>query len=176
METSHRNSGDKRLRKRLIQQIEAGRLTLLILAAVSLVNQILLICNVNYHLLLSMASPYYLNWLNIELSKQGSTGVYGFFAVLLTIVVYIALLACWLMSGQSKQWLAAAFGIYALDTVLLVVFTTLLKNPASCLLEVVTHCVVLAVLYNALRSAEKLSKLPRRRRVRPEENVPIAVE
>ena len=59
----------------------------------------------------------------------------------------------------------AGLGLYGVDTVLLVVFAlVLLENPASCLLEVLIHCLILALLFFAFQAAERLSKIPRRRR------------
>ena len=87
-------------------------------------------------------------------------------AVVLTIAVYAAYIACWLMSAQRKEWIIAALGLYGLDTLLLVIFAlTLLENPASCLLEILTHGVGIALLVVAVRAAEQLSRMPKRRRV-----------
>ena len=60
--------------------------------------------------------------------------------------------------------LMAALGLYAVDTVLLIIFSlTLLNNPASCLLEILTHGAGLALLWWAVRAASQLSRIPRPR-------------
>jgi peptidoglycan/LPS O-acetylase OafA/YrhL len=84
----------------------------------------------------------------------------------LTVLLYGAYIACWLQSAQRKEWLVAALGLYGLDTLLLIIFClTLLENPASCLLEILTHSVGIALLVIAVRAAEQLSRMPRQRRV-----------
>jgi peptidoglycan/LPS O-acetylase OafA/YrhL len=166
METERRIASERRLRLRLRQQVDWGRLGLLVILAVTLLNQILLLFRVNYHFLFSAAVPYYLNWLARELSANSDVGVFGFFASVLTLLLYGAYAACWFQSGRRKEWLMAALGLYGLDTLLLIIFClTLLENPASCLLEILTHCVGIALLVVAVRAAEQLSRLPKQRRV-----------
>lgn len=170
MEPVQPDKADKRLRRELIQQINLGRWALLAIVAVSLLNQILLAFGVKYHFLFSAAMPYYLNWLAIQLGAAGSVGAYKALAVILTIGLYVGYAACWLLSAQRKEWLLASLVFYGVDTVLLIVFSlTLLENPASCLLEILTHFVGMFALYIAMRASERLSKLPRIRRPRAEE-------
>lgn len=165
MEAAQRTPADKRLRRELIRQISLGRWALLAIVAVSLLNQLLLACGVNYHFLFSAAMPYYLNWLGIELSAVASVGAYRALAVVLTIALYAGYAACWLLSAQRKEWMMASLVFYGVDTVLLIVFAlALLENPASCLLEVLTHFVGLFALYIAMQASEKLSRLPKNRR------------
>ena len=170
MDTARRVPADKRIRQRLRQQVGWGRNGLLAILAITLINQLLLMLQVEYHFLLSAAVPYYLNWLVREL---GATGAFPALATVLTIALYAAYIACWLMSSQRKEWLVAALGLYGLDTLLLVIFTlTLLDNPASCLLEILTHGIGIALLVIAVRAAEQLSRMPKQRRVpgqRPQE-------
>ena len=162
METERRVQADKRLRLRLRQQVGAGRMALLAILAVTLLNQIMLALGINYHFHFSAAVPYYMNWLVREL---GASGAFPFLATVLTLGLYAAYGACWLLSAQQKQWLLASLGLYGVDTLLLIIFAlTLLENPASCLLEILTHGVGLVLLVFALRAAEQLSRMPRQRR------------
>jgi hypothetical protein len=166
METARRVPAEKRQRLRLRQQIGWGRTALLVIMGVTLLNQILLMLRVDYHFLFSAAVPYYLNWLVQELGAQSDVGAFGALAVVLTVLLYGAYIVCWLQSAQRKEWLMASLGLYGLDTLLLIIFClTLLENPASCLLEILTHGVGLALLVVAVRAAEQLSRLPRQRRV-----------
>ncbi len=160
MET-RRQDPERRKRMQLRKQIEWGRWAILGIVAMTLLNQILLWCGVEYHLIFSAAMPYYLNWLAGELG--------GFWlkllATLLTLLLYASYGACWLLSGHRRDWLAAAIGLYVVDTVILLVFSlTLLANPGSCVLEILTHLVALVPLVIAYRSAEQLSRMPRQRR------------
>lgn len=174
MESERRALAQKRQRQLLRQRIGWGRMAMLAILAVSLVNQFLLLIKVNYHFLFSAAVPYYLNWLGRELGAQTDMGAFKALAVILTMLVYGAYIACWLLSSQRREWLAAALGLYGLDTLLLIIFAfTLLDNPWSCLLEVLTHCVGLYLLFGAVQAAERLSHMPKPRRVpapQPEES------
>lgn len=163
METVRRMPPEKRLRLRLRQQVGWGRNALLAMMAVTLVNQFLLLLHVEYHFLISAAVPYYLNWLVREL---GATGTFPGLATVVTVLLYGAYLVCWFQSVQRKEWLIAALGLYGLDTLLLAIFAfTMLENPSSCLLELLTHGVIIAVLAVSVRAAEQLSRMPKPRRV-----------
>lgn len=166
METTHRVPAEKRLRQHLRRQIGWGRMALLVILGVTLLNQILLMLRVDYHLLFSAAVPYYLNWLVQELGATSDVGVFSALAVVLTVLLYGAYIVCWLQSAQRKEWLVASLGLYGLDTLLLIIFClTLLENPASCLLEILTHGIGIALLVIAVRASERLSRMPRQRRV-----------
>ena len=162
METMQRNMDRNRLqlRKKLRQQVQWGRMGLLVILAVTLLNQILLLCKVNYHFHFSAALPYYLNWL----ARQMGQGGFKAMATILTILIYACYIACWLLSAQRREWMMAALGLYIVDTVLLIIFSlTLLSNPASCLLEILTHGAALALLGWAFRASNQLSRMPRPR-------------
>jgi hypothetical protein len=166
METAHRVPAEKRLRQRLRRQIGWGRTALLVILGVTLLNQFLLMFHVDYHFLFSAAVPYYLNWLVQELRATSDVGAFGALAVVLTVLLYGAYIVCWLQSSHRKEWLVASLGLYGLDTLLLIIFClTLLENPASCLLEILTHSVGIVLLVLAVRAAEQLSRMPRQRRV-----------
>lgn len=161
MEMTQRDDSQRALRRQLRQRLEWGRMAILVLVAVSLLNQILLWCGVRFHFLTAPAMTYYINWL----ARQLDMGGFKVLATMMTLLLYVAYLACWLLSARKKEWMMAALGLYGVDTVLLVVFAlVLLENPASCLLEVLVHCLILALLFFAFQAAERLSKIPRRRR------------
>lgn len=161
METTPRTDPDRRLRRQLRQRIEWGRWGILGIMAITLINQILLLCGEGYHFLFSAAIPYYLNWLAIQLDITAFKAV----ATILTLLLYVAYAACWLLSGRQREWMMAALGLYGVDTILLIIFAlTLLENPTSCLLEVLVHCLCMVLLFFAYRAAEQLSRMPRRRR------------
>ena len=72
METIRQDMDQKRQqhRKKLRQQVQWGRMGILAILVMSLVNQILLLCKVDYHFHFSAALPYYLNWLSRQLGSQ----------------------------------------------------------------------------------------------------------
>ena len=57
METARRVPAEKRIRLRLRQQIGWGRNGLLVILAITLINQLMLMLHVEYHFLFSAAVP-----------------------------------------------------------------------------------------------------------------------
>lgn len=144
-------------------QLAAGRLVLLALAVLTLINQLLLLCRVEYHFLLSAAVPYYVNWLWFELEAGGFWAVVN---VLLTLCLDGFYCICWFLSGRRRICISAALAAYGLDTLLLVIFTfTMLDNPVSCLLEILTHVGVLYLLLTADQAAAALQRMQQRSRL-----------
>ena len=144
-------------------QVAAGRLALLALTGLTLVNLLLLCFRAEYHFLLSGAVPYYVNWLCVKLN---AAGIWSVLSALLSLVLVAFYGACWLLSHQRRICLTAAAAAYALDTVLLVIFAfTLVGNPASCILEILTHLAVLALLVTAEQAAGALQRIRQRARV-----------
>lgn len=148
----------KRLRRTLQRQVGWGQLALLGIVGVSLINQVMLGLGINYHFLFSAAMPYYLNWLGRQFSNVGFTVV----AVLVTVALYGAYGVC-LLRSHEPQWFWVGMILYAVDTVLLVIFAlVLLENPVSCLLELLIHGVALVVLVRAWKARLRLSRIPPR--------------
>lgn len=155
-------------RRKLLQHIGLGRTVILLLLAVSLINQLLLLLKVNYHFLFSVAVPYYLNWLAEKLGGTAGATPLKVFAVIVTFLTFVAYVACWVLSAKRRELLKAALLLYCADTVMLVIFAfALLNNPFSCLLEVLIHLLGIAVLYNSHCCARELHKMSRKKRSRP---------
>lgn len=167
METTRdrREVAEQKTRRKLRQHIGLGRTAILLLLAVSLVNQLLLLLKVNYHFLFSAAVPYYLNWLAQKLGENEGVTFFKVFALLATVVIFAVYIACWMFSAQRREYLKTAMVLYCVDTVLLVIFAfALLNNPFSCLLEILTHLIGIALLYDGHRSAQQLMSMSRKRR------------
>lgn len=146
----------KHLRRQLQRRMSWGQLALLGILVVSLINQLMLWAGINYHFLFSAAMPYYLNWVSDQLSSSGFT----FVATVVTWALYVAYGLCMLRSHQ-RQWYWAGMALYALDTILLVIFAlTLLENPLSCLIELLVHGGVLFVLLQAWKARLMLHRMP----------------
>lgn len=156
-------SQEKRDRLRLKREINHGRLAMLAVLAVSVINLLMLLFHINYHFLFAAAAPYYLIWM------AGTLGRMVFPAILAGLLILAVYGVCWYLSIRQSLWLRVAFGLYCLDTLFLVIFAfTALENPASCLFEIITHLPVLWFLCQSIVAAEKLKQLRRPRRPRPE--------
>lgn len=141
-------------------QAAAGRYALLAVAGLTLVNLLLLLFRAEYHLLISAAVPYYVNWLCVKL---GASWFWWVLAVLLAVAMVVFYGGCWYLSHRGQVFLKAALLVYALDTLLLVIFAlTLVENFASCILEILTHGAVLYLLVTADGAVAALGRMRRR--------------
>ena len=160
-----REGAAKRVRHQLHQHISLSRAAMLVLLAVSLVNQLMLLLKINYHFLFSAAVPYYLNWMALKLGEHDGVTFLKVFALLATLVIFAVYVGCWIFSAHQRKFLKLSMVFYCADTILLVIFAfALLNNPFSCLLEILTHLVGIALLYDGYRSAEQLARMSRKRR------------
>ena len=160
-----REGSQKRIRRQLRQHVTMSRMVMLVLLAVSLLNQLLLLLKVNYHFYFSAGVPYYLNWMALKLGEHKGVTFFKVFALLATLVIFAGYVFCWMQSARKRRFLKTSLMIYCADTVLLVIFAfALLNNPFSCLLEILTHLVGIALLYDGYHSAQKLARMPKKRR------------
>ena len=140
------------MRHKLKKHIGWGQLTLLAILVVTLINQLMLMLGINYHFLFSAAMPYYLNWL----ARQLYNGPFRVIATIVTLVLY-GFYALSLIRSHQRLWFRTGMILYALDTVLLIVFALLLlENPLSCLLELLVHGFALLVMLNSWQARRRL--------------------
>ena len=159
-----RNSSNK---ASLRHQVAAGRYVLLALTGLTLINLLFLVLKVEYHFLLSAAVPYYVNWLAVKLAWPAGWSVV---MALLSLILVGFYGVCWVLSQRQRIWWAAAMAAYLLDTLLLIIFAaTLLKNPASCVLEILVHVGVAYLLFVADQATGALQRLRQRRRMAQKE-------
>ena len=157
-------STQSRQRIRLRQKIVLGRWLLLAITGVSLINLLFLLFKVNYHFHLSAALPYYLNWLGVKLSEYSSVVGYQIFAGFLTAVLLVMYGTCWYLSVQKPEWLTGGLVMYGIDTLLLTILSfTVVKRPAACAFEILSHLVCLYFLYSAMQSGKALRRRACRR-------------
>ena len=143
-------------RNRLRRQYASGRLALGAILAMTLLNQLLLHKGISYHFFLSAAAPYYLVWVCKTMGlPRGLCNMAACAAAMLNMGYGL----CWWKSRLQRRWLTIALGMYSVDTLLLVIFTlTLLKNAASCLLEIMTHCFVVGCLVVGEHAGGRLNR------------------
>lgn len=160
-------------KKKLLGSITKGRITLLVILVVSLINQLLLLLDVKYFFLFGASVPYYLNWLGQELSIYHQVTAYKIIAMLLSVAVFAAYVACWMLSARSWKWMRTGLVLYCIDTLFMIVFAiAFLMNPFSCFLWLIIHLIGVGILYKAFRSGQELERRSRRRRaVRQEAEV-----
>ena len=170
MENERRRPAGRSRRQKLQQNVKVGRITMLVILGVSLINQLLLLLGVKYFLLFGASVPYYLNWLGQELSAYYQVTGYKVVALLFSIAIFAVYVACWMLSVKHWKWLRLGLILYCLDTLFLIVFAiALLHNPLSCILWLIVHLVGVGLLYKAFRRGQELERRSRRRRARAQE-------
>ena len=152
----------KERRAILRRQVTCGRLVLLAIVVLSLINQLLLMLGVEYHFWISAAVPYYLNWFCVQ---TGAALGWRILAGLAAVGLLAAYIFCMVLSLRKREWMTLCLGLYGLDTVLLAIFSfTLLENPASCLLEICVHIGCALLMFIADQAAGQLSRMRRKPR------------
>ena len=142
-------------------QLSAGRWALLAMAGLTVINQLMLLWGAEYHFWLAAAVPYYVNWFWVKLELSG---IWPVALVLLSLALDGFFFVCWALSRRRRIFLTAALAGYALDTLLLVIFAfTLLRNPASCILEIGCHLAVVYLLMTAEQASGALQRMRQRR-------------
>ncbi len=160
-----RRPSGQRMRQKLQRNVRTGRITLLVILAVSLLNQLLLLLDVKYFFLFGASVPYYLNWLGQELSIYHQVTAYKVIAMLLSVGVFAAYVGCWMLSARSWKWMRIGLVMYCVDTLFMIIFAiAFLMNPVSCILWLIIHLIGVGLLYRAFRSAQELKRKARRPR------------
>lgn len=164
-----RKTAGQSRRQKLQRSVSKGRLALLVILVVSLLNQLLLLLDVDYFFLFGASVPYYLNWLGQKLSIYHQVTWYKIIAMLLSIAVFAGYVVCWLKSARGWKWMRTGLVLYCVDTLFMIVFAiAFLMNPVSCILWLMIHLVGVGILYKAFRSAQELQRRSRRRPMKQE--------
>lgn len=157
---------DKKSPEYLTQQIASGRGTLLGLIILTALNEGMLLINFGRYFLFSASIPYYLVWFGKILDNGTDDGSgtiiarYTIIAILVSVVILGVYLLCWFLSKKRIGWLTAATVLFAVDTVLFIIFAfTVLVEPMRCLLDFLLHAVALYQMAAGVVSHGKLRKL-----------------
>lgn len=165
MERKQRKRQPMNRRQKLQQNVSIGRISLLVILAVSLLNQLLLLVGVKYFFLFGASIPYYLNWLGQALSEYYHVTGYKVVALLIALALFAAYAISWMLSAKHWKWMRLGLILYCADTLFMIAFAiAFLLNPLSCVLWVLIHLVGVGLLYKAFRSGQQLERRSRRRR------------
>lgn len=159
-------------RQVLESKFASARHNLLLVAAFTLINVILLATNSNTYFLFSAYIPYLLVDLGMAFCGMYPIEYYGgdltgyvfmdksFFVILLVIalVVLALYLLCWYLSQQNKAgWLIFALVFFSIDTALMLLLNGI---AAESLIDIVFHVWVIYSLAAGIHANSKLKKLP----------------
>ena len=151
----------------LQDKVGAGRHSLLLIIVFTLVNLAMVLLDSGVYFLFSASVPYYLTLYCKGMDNffmEGDwpvNGPYTNLALLISAVILLLFLLCWLLSGKHTLWLIPAVVLLVLDTLALVWCAVyLVYNPADTIVDFLVHFWALWELIRAIRCGGRLKKLP----------------
>ena len=154
------NQVDKNSREYLERQFNGGRHSLLILMIFTVVNIVMLLADANTYFVCSFTVPYYMCGFGMSFDMEIGGSVFFTTALIISAVILAVYLLCWLLSKKRPGWLYAAFALFIVDTVALVLLSLTLEILAENIIDLVIHAWVIWELFQGARCGGKLKKLP----------------
>lgn len=158
---------DKNSAEYLMSKIASGRHSLLLIMVFTVVNLVMVVLDSGTYFLFSASVPYYLTAFSKGIDNGFADGPWTengpvtIAALIVSAVILLLFLLCWLLSKKRTGWLVCALVLFGLDTVALVWCTfNMINNPADNIVDVVFHIWAIWELAMAIRCGAKLKKLP----------------
>ena len=166
---ARRETVDKNSAEYLSGKIASGRHSLLLILVFTVVNLLMVVLDSGTYFLFSAAVPYYLTMYFKGIDNGfvdgpwKENGPFTMAALIVSAVILLLFLLCWLLSKKRTAWLMPAVALFVLDTLALVWITfNLLNDPAGNIVDFVFHFWVIFELIRAIVCDGKLNKLPAR--------------
>ena len=164
---ARKNPKDKNSPEYLSGKIATGRHSLLLIAAFTVVNVLMVVLDSGTYYLFSASVPYYLTlyakgidngFVNGPWPENGPITIA---ALVISGVILLLYLLFWLMSKKKTGWLIPALVMFLLDTLALGWCTiNIVNDPAGNILDFVVHIWAIVELFQAIFCSNKLKKLP----------------
>ena len=152
---------DKNSPEYLHKKVAGARSSLLLVLIFTVVNLVMLLLDSGTYFLFSASVPYYLTAFGMGMDYgTGYSGIGPFATVGLVIsaVVLVWYLLCWLLSKKRPGWLVVALVSFVLDTLALLGFSLAFEMMADNIMDFVFHAWVIAGLAQAISANGKLKK------------------
>ena len=151
----------------LLKQTAGARASLLAVLIFTVVNLAMLLLEIDMYFLFSASVPFFLTrfaWgMDQDMYYLGLTsnsiGMYTYIALVISAVILVLYLLCWLLSKKRPGWLIAALVFFIIDTVALLVVSLLLEILTENILDLVIHAWVLFELIQGISANYKLEKM-----------------
>ncbi len=146
------------------RQVTGGRAALLMVIIFTLVNLVMLILNSGRYFLFSASLPYYLTFFGLVsdnlnyISGSLNIGSNTVTALVISAVILVFYLLCWLLGKKRPGWYIAAVVLFVLDTAFLVWAN--MDALGESIVDLVFHGWVILQLVQAAVYARKLAALP----------------
>ena len=146
----------------LLKQTAGARASLLAVLIFTVVNLAMLLLEIDMYFVFSATVPQYLTafCMGIDIG-QGYLGFGPFTAIALVVsaVVLVLYLLCWLLSKKRPGWLIAALVFFIIDTVALLAVSLLLEILTENILDLVFHGLIIFQLIQGISANYKLEKM-----------------
>lgn len=142
-------------RELVTAQYRAARSNLILMIGLTVLNIVLLFLESSSMMLFSATVPYLAVGIGIMSGMPTLLTVCCVFAAVIVALYF----ACWLGSKKHYGWMIAAFVMFCLDTVSLVLMY-ISAGEFSGILDLIIHIAVLYYLFNGVKYGAKLKKLP----------------
>ena len=151
----------------LLKQTAGARASLLAVLIFTVVNLAMLLLNTGTYFLFSASVPFFLTrfaWgMDQDMYYLGLTsnsiGMYTYIALVISAVILVLYLLCWLLGKKFPGWLIVALVFFIIDTVVLLVVSLLLEILTENILDLVFHGLIVFQLIQGISANYKLEKM-----------------
>ena len=160
-------SVDKNSQQYLSGKLASGRHSLLLILLFTVVNLVMVLLDSGTYFLFSASVPYYLTLFFKGIDNDFAegpwpeNGTFTIIALVISGVILLLFLLCWLLSKRRCGWLTVALVLFVVDTLALAWCTFyLVGDPAGNIVDFVFHFWAIWELFTAVRCGKKLKALP----------------
>ena len=164
---ARKNPVDRNSPEYLMSKIASGRHSLLLIMVFTVVNLVMVVLDSGTYFLFSASVPYYLTAMSKGIDNGfvdgpwTENGPVTIAALIVSAVILLLFLLCWLLSKKRTGWLVCALVLFVLDSLVLLWWTfSMINNPADNIVDIVFHAWAIWELSLAIRCGAKLKKLP----------------
>lgn len=146
----------------LYKQVAGARSSLLMVIIFTVVNLAMLLLESGRYFLFSASVPYYMTAIGMGMdlgSGEAGIGTFTIVALVISAVILVFYLLCWLLSKKHPGWFVVAMIGFLLDTLALVGMCLLMGMLAESIMDLVFHGWVVVELIRAIGANKKLKKL-----------------
>ena len=151
---------DKNSPSYLEGRLSSARYSLLLVILFTVVNLVLLLTQSDRYFLFSASVPYYLTAFGMGMDQGVGGSVFTVTALVISALILAAYLICWHQSKYHWVCTIIALGLFAIDTILLVVIVMNLELLRENILDLLFHAWAVTELVRAVIAQRKLQTLP----------------
>lgn len=150
---------DKNSREYQENLLRSGRMDLVLVMALTVINIFSLLFGGGTYWVFSAAIPYYLTAFGY-LFDDGIIGTYTATGLLLAAAILAVYLVCWIMSKKRGGWMTVALVLFAVDTAGLLILALMTDTLVGSLVDILLHAYVIFGLVRACMAVSKLKAMP----------------